>query len=194
MASQANKDTGAKGDSVTPPRARRSGVRLTKEERAAAQALFLQVFSSTAIVAAACKQAGISRNTVYEWLEKDEPFSFLYHQAELDAQDVVRAAIHRRAVEGVDEPVISQGKLVFITEEVTLEDGTKVLRQRPLTVKKYGDSVLLSMAKARLPEYREKVDLNVQGNMTHDYTGEFDTETAALGRELIRRLTAGRDN
>jgi hypothetical protein len=194
MAKQARKDTGAKADTVTPPRVRRHGQRLTKEERAAAQELFLQVFSSTAILTAACKQAGVSRNTVYEWLEKDEPFNLRYHQAELEAQDVVRAAIHRRGIEGVDEPVISQGRLVFINEEVTLEDGTKVVRQRPLTVKKYSDTVLLRMAGARLPEYREKLDLTMQGQVTHDHTGEFDTETAALGRELIRRLTAGRDN
>jgi hypothetical protein len=180
MATQANEDTAAQGGSATPPRARRSGQRLKADERKAAQDKFLLTFAATANVAASCLQAEIDRSTVYKWLEHDEPFTFRYHQAEQDALDVIRAAIQRRGIEGVEEHVLSQGKVVFING-------------KPLMQRRYSDACLLAMAKARVPEYREKVDLNVQGSVTHDYGQDFDPQTAGIARELVRRLTAGGD-
>lgn len=98
----------------------------------------------------ACKRANIHRSTFYAWLEQDERFSFEYHQAEADANDTLRAEIFRRAVQGVDEPLTSMGKLVK-------DDQGKVV-----TVRKYSDTLLIFLSKARMPEFREKQSEEVQ--------------------------------
>src|SRR5437660_1395509 len=140
-------------DSVTPTRARkrRSGQYMKAAERQQAQEAFLVSFAKYANVAAACKKVGISRNTVYQWQEHDESFALAYKQAELDAADVLRREAFRRAVVGWDEPVYQLGRLAG-------------------TVRKKSDAVLLAMLKARVPEYRDKVDINanIQGSVSHD--------------------------
>jgi len=62
------------------------------------------------------------------------------------ARDVVEAEVHRRGVEGVDEPVFYQGEKVA-------------------DVKKYSDSMLALRIKALAPEYRNKVE--VSGTVQH---------------------------
>jgi hypothetical protein len=110
------------------------------------QAAFLDAFAKTAIVLTSAQEAGISRRTVYEWLEHDEAFSLAFNQAKEDARDVLRAEIYRRAKEGWDEPVW----------------GPTALKG---TVRKYSDTLLIFHAKAMMPEYREKsqVDVNTYG-------------------------------
>ncbi len=145
---------------TTPQRTRRRGQRLTKQERAIAQEEFLKAFANTANVRAACMKAGINRNTVYQWAEHDENFSFAFKQAELDANDMIRGELFRRAVQGVDEPVVSVGKLVYVQDE-------KTKQMKPLTIKKYSDTLLALLAKARMPEFRDKstLDVNTKGSV-----------------------------
>ncbi len=57
---------------------------------------------------------------------------------------MIRAELFRRAVQGVEEPVVSAGKLVRNI------DGT------PLTVRKYSDALMAALAKARLAEFKDK--------------------------------------
>src|SRR5690348_12236367 len=92
-------------------RKRRPGQRMTKVERAQAQETFLKSFRNTANVRASCMAAGIDRTTIYAWLEKDEMFSLEYRQAELDANDMLRAEILQRATKGYEKPVVSMGKI-----------------------------------------------------------------------------------
>lgn len=143
-------------DSLTPPtRMRRSGQKLTKAERQQVQEKFLKSFAMTANVRAACMAAGISRTTVYEWQEKDETFSLRFKQAELDANDVIRAELFRRAVQGVEKPVVSMGKIVYTTDEKD--------KPKPLMERVYSDSLLALLAKARMPEFREKQQIEMSG-------------------------------
>lgn len=140
-------------DRMTPPRThkRRQGQRLTATERKETQAIFLQAFSMTANVRAACLKAKVSRNTVYQWAEHDETFSIEYKQAELDANDMVRAELFRRAVQGYDKPLVSVGKVVYD------KDG------KPMTERVYSDSLLSLLAKARLPEFKDKQHIEHTG-------------------------------
>lgn len=138
-------------------RKRRPGQRMTADERRATQEKFLKSFSMTANVRAACMAAGIDRTLVYQWAEHDEAFSLKFKQAELDANDVVRAELFRRAVQGVEEPVVSMGKLVYV------EDEKKKGQMKPLTVRKYSDQLLSLLAKARMPEFRDKQQVEMSG-------------------------------
>lgn len=118
---------------------------MTATQRKATQAAFLATFEQSANVTQACKAAGIDRSMVYLWLEHDAEFSMLYHQAEQIANDAIRAEIFRRGHDGWDEDVYSFGKF----------QGT---------VRKYSDTLLIFLAKARMPEFRDKSQLDVNTN------------------------------
>src|SRR6266705_2594723 len=71
----------------------RDGIPTPKKEdieREAIQAIFLESFKQTANISESCKDADINRSTFYDWLEKYEEFSILYHQAEQIANDRLR--------------------------------------------------------------------------------------------------------
>lgn len=137
---------------------RRNGQRMSAVERKATQEVFLQAFALTANVRAACMKAGIDRSTVYQWQEHDEFFSLRFKQAELDANDVIRAEMFRRAVQGVEKPMVSMGKVVYTTDE----QG----KPKPMMVREYSDSLLSLLAKARMPEFRDKQQVEVSGSLT----------------------------
>jgi hypothetical protein len=176
-------------DRSTPSRAiRRRGQHLTKEERVAIQEKFLKTFANNANVRAACFVAGINRSQVYRWQETDEQFSFRFKQAEADANDMLRAAAWKRGVEGVDKPVVSMGKQVRV-------DG------KPLMERVYSDNLLSLLMKARMPEFRDKsqVDATVSintpqaGNITlntKDMTDEELSLLHALGNSMRKREKA----
>ena|SRR5258708_5094294 len=127
------------------PKKRRSGQRMTPSQRKATQATFLATFEHSANVTQACRAANISREMIYQWLEHDEQFSILYHQAEQIANDAIRAEIFRRGHDGYDEPQFSAGKHMG-------------------NVRKYSDTLLIFLAKARMPEFRDKSQLDVNTN------------------------------
>lgn len=157
--------------------ARRHGQRFkSPEERQQAKDVFIKTFAQTANVLASCRASGVDRSTVDEWREHDVTFTVRYHTAERDAIDVLRAEAFRRAVQGVDEPLTSMGKIVMVKGD----DG----KERPLTVKKYSDSVLLALLKARAPEMKEsttKIDITSNGQTV----GQLDLTTLMTMRETM---------
>lgn len=165
----------AKPDNPTSTHTRvlpRRGGPLTDEERATAQETFLAAFARTANISQSAKRARVNRATVYEWLAKDELFKAAYEHADADAQDVLRKEAFRRAVVGVNEPLTNGQGLIYEMEVVLGKDGEPALddRGRPklrrgkiATVKKYSDGLLQAMLKARVPEYRDKKQVEVSG-------------------------------
>jgi hypothetical protein len=114
---------------------------MTDAQRALAQQRFLASFRAIGVISRAAVDAGVSRRSVYNWLERDQDFKDRFEDAEEDVRDEIREEIHRRAIEGVDEPVYQRGVLVG-------------------HVRKYSDAILLKMAAARLPEYRSLATSN----------------------------------
>lgn len=159
---------------------RRQGQRLTKEQRAAAQEKFLKSFSMTANVRAACMQAGIERSLVYYWQEHDPSFSLRFNVAEQEANDVIRAELFRRAVQGYEKPVTSVGKAVYD------KDG------KLLTERVYSDNLLSLLARARMPEFRDKqsVDLNANINGQMNSTNLISIDTRSLSTDQLAKLKA----
>jgi hypothetical protein len=155
-----------------PTRHRRQGQQLTPEEKAQAREKFLDAFAKTGNVSQSASYADVDRGTVYDWRNTDPVFAAKFADAELEANDVIRAEIHRRAIEGWEEPVVSAGKLVT-------------------HVRKYSDTLLTLLARARMPEFRDKLDVN--GNLT---VGAYrmieqasqDAETTQLASQLLTRL------
>lgn len=114
----------------------------TAAERAAAQDAFLASFATQANVTVAAAVAGVSRQSVYRW-RRAARFRERWLEAERQADDVIDREIHRRAIEGVEKPVHYKGRRVD-------------------TVREYSDTLLIFLAKARMPDkYRERVEVDI---------------------------------
>lgn len=97
--------------------------------------------------------AGVARSTVYNWQETDSAFAQQFAEATEDANDFIDDEIVRRAVHGYQEPVVSNGKLIYG------DDG------RPLTVTKYSDTLMQMLAKSRMPKYRDSQKIEHSGSL-----------------------------
>lgn len=98
---------------------------------------FLEKFAKSGNVSGACREVGISRQSIKIWLEKDPAFVEAYRLAEIEACDALEAEAHRRGAVGFTEPVFYQG----------VQCGE---------VRKYSDLLLMFLMKGRQPEkYRD---------------------------------------
>jgi hypothetical protein len=111
---------------------------LTDEQ---ARALFLEWLGQTANVSLSCQQAGIPRQTVYDWRSADQDFAMAWEKAHRLGSEAIEDEIVRRGVQGVEEPVFYQGQAVA-------------------SVRRYSDPLLLAAAKARLPHYRDRTQIS----------------------------------
>jgi len=103
--------------------------------------LFLEAFVKTGQKKKACEAVGISGAQPRRWAQSDELFQQEYERAKFVAAEILEDEAHRRAVEGVDEPVWYKG------EEVG-------------SVKKYSDTLLIFLLKGLKPEvYRERYEV-----------------------------------
>jgi hypothetical protein len=130
---------------------RRAGHKLNKGQTEEAQDKFLKAFANNGNVRAACLIAGVDRSTIHAWAEHFEEFNFSYNLAKEDVNDAIRGEIFRRGMFGEERFITSMGNVVY-------HEG------KPLTIKEKSDTLLMFHARARMPEYREKqqIDLNAQ--------------------------------
>lgn len=149
---------------------------MTSDQRKLAKSLFLDTLKRDPNVSLACDRAHISRQTAYQWKEKDEKFAEGWKDAVERTKDVARSALYQRGILGWDETVVSMGQVVYEMEPVLDDKGNQVYekgkpkmrRGSPMLQHKWSDSLAALYAKANLPEYKEKqpeIDLNVQINM-----------------------------
>ena len=129
------------------------------------QKAFLAAFRETGNVRLACEVAGVGRTSHYRWRDEDPAYREAFDVAKEDATDVLEAEAHRRAVEGIEEPVgWYKG-----------EAGG--------TVRRYSDNLLMFLLKGARPErYRERYD--VRGTLAH-------LDLRRLPDDLIERLAKG---
>lgn len=119
-------------------------MKLTPEKLTA----FCAVLADTGIVKRACEAIGVSRQTAYNWREDIPEFATAWDKAMRIGISALEDEAHRRAFEGVSEPVFHQG----------LECGS---------VKKYSDTLAIFLLKAHAPEkYRERHDVATTGSLS----------------------------
>lgn len=104
------------------------------------KATFLKFFSETGNATQAAEAAGFSRATAYRARHNDPDFAKAWDEAEERAADMLEAEARRRAVEGTERYVISQGKLV------NGPDG------KPLIERAYSDRLLEMLLRAHRPD------------------------------------------
>lgn len=162
------------GNKVTAnTRTWRIGGAMTAAQRKEAKDLFIEYLKRDHNISFACEYAGISRKTAYQWREKDSQFADQWEQAVDRAKDIARSSIYQRGILGWNETVVSMGQLVYEMEPVLDKDGNQVYeknkpkmrRGKPITLHKWSDSLAALYAKANLPEYKDKPQVNVNAQL-----------------------------
>lgn len=171
-----------------------------KEVNELAMLVFLSAVSEGATIGEAAHEAGVNRKTVYRWKESDAEFAEAWDESLEEGTELLEREAVRRAVHGVEEPVIYQGQLTPIYEhnpDGTLKmvetrernaKGRMVTAYKPvqavdadgnprfLTVRKPSDTLMIFMLKSRRPNtYRER------GSIEH---------TGAGGKPLVPAVAA----
>ena len=149
---------------------------MNAQERAEAQAAFLTAYARVGIIRQAAEMAGVNRATVLNWRASDPEFRAAFETADADACDVIRGEIHRRGVDGWDEPVYQGGEFVG-------------------TIRRYSDVLLRLLAQSKMPEFREKLDVTSDSQaigMAHAsiLTIINDPDAAALACDLLARIAS----
>jgi hypothetical protein len=115
----------------------------------ARQVRFLKALAETGSVATSAAVAGTSRTRVYELRKTDPAFASAWEDSEEIAADRLEEEARRRAIKGVEEPLVSSGKLVRD------ENG------QPITVTRYSDNLLLALLKAHRPRPERPMHLQM---------------------------------
>lgn len=119
------------------------------------QKKFLKAYGECGVVKYACQVARIHRSTFYDWRDRDENFKVCLPIFQEDAHDTLEYAAYEQGVVGVEEPVVSMGRVVMGDDE------------KPLTVRKYSPQLLITLLKANMPEkYREKQQVDMNANIS----------------------------
>jgi hypothetical protein len=98
--------------------------------------LFLATYLEMWSIAEAAKRSGVSRAAHYKRLERDPRYREAFEDLQETIRDTIRDEIRRRAIDGWDEPVIYREKKCD-------------------TIRKYSDRLLILLAKAHCPEFRD---------------------------------------
>lgn len=93
----------------------------------------------------ACSAAGVGRATAYEHKAADPEFAAAWEDAIEEAVEALETEARRRAIEGVEQPIVSGGEIIA-------------------TVQRYSDTLTIFLLKAHRPErYRDNVRLEHTG-------------------------------
>lgn len=113
-----------------------------------AKARYLELFSRSGQQSSCAYQVGVTTATIQAHTRKDPEFKAACGEALNRYRERIDGEIRRRGLEGVEEPVFFQGIVVG-------------------WLRKYSDQLLLAHAKRHVPEYRDRVqaDVNVTGGV-----------------------------
>lgn len=132
----------------------------TKATRQRARDAFLVELAQRGNVSVAAIAGGMSRNWYYDQRAADSEFAVAWDDALETAIDAMELEARRRAVEGVEKPLIGRvGKD---------QDGIIT------TVREYSDSLMALLLKAHRPEkYRERTDVQHSGKLEVEYVNDW---------------------
>jgi hypothetical protein len=102
------------------------------------QKKFLKAYGECGVVKYACQIAGIHRSTFYDWRERDENFKKCLPDVEADADDTLEFAAYQQSVEGMEEPAISAGQVVYEYEPLLDDGGNQIFDSKGKPDKKRG--------------------------------------------------------
>jgi hypothetical protein len=137
---------------------------------------FLHLLASEGVVSSAANLCGVHLATVYRERERNPEFGDAWKAALDVATDTMEREARRRAIEGVNEPVVYQGQLAYVAVDAKGEycppdaPGARLI---PLTVKKFSDTLLIFLLKGRRPEvFGDKATITHDGSLRTQSDGE----------------------
>jgi len=162
--------TAPRSDKPNASRARKAKPKAPPKSRRNWKPIFLIAFKEHGTVTAACEKAAIGRATAYE-ARSDKEFAEAWDQIEAETTDAMEREAYRRAVEGVEKPLVSAGKLVTTATE-------------------FSDGLMMFLLKARKPDtYRENVKVEATATVKHGQTLDLSKLTDGELAQL-EQLTA----
>lgn len=132
------------------------------------QSFLIALRTSGGTIAPAARATGIAPGTVYNLIKTDADFAAAVEEVQEECYDDMERELARRAVEGVEEPVVYQGQLAFRMEIGHDDEGKEVWRKKrdadgqpiPLTVNKRSDALLMFALKGyRKRKFAERTEL-----------------------------------
>jgi hypothetical protein len=136
------------------------------------KAAFIAKLSDYGVVRYACEQSGVARGLAYTWRDDDPEFAADWAEAIETATDAMEQEAIRRGVLGYEKPIYGKGKG---------DEGMVVVG----VVTEYSDRLLELMLKAnRGQKFRERVDVQTSGTVTHIAARDVMTELDELEREF----------
>ncbi len=130
---------------------------------------FLESYQQHGVIATACHAAKISFTTYRKELDVNPDFKQDCEDAYQFAVSVAEMELRRRAVHGVEEPVVFHGELMYMrdpaTGEYMLDDNFEKI---PFTINKKSDKLLETYMKANSRKY----GVSGRGNGLHAADGE----------------------
>lgn len=165
---------GARQDSERTPKKARARKKVDWRPR------FLAAFEEHVSVSEACRVADVARSNVYAERERDEAFAAAWSEIEERTTERMEREALRRGVDGWIER----------QEFAVNEDGEQV---PTLTVRKFSDTLLIFMLKARRPDtYRENVKHEHSGPEGGPIAAEITTvgakEAADAAHDFLARV------
>ena len=173
------------------PKPARSRQTRTIDKRAA----FLAAYGIAASIDAACKAAKIDRKQHYRWLKGDADYAARFRDVKTEAADALEDEAVERAMRGVYEPNVFQGRFIYPQEEVVTpavlgprggiveperREWRDVPGAMPFGIWRKSDTLLIHLLRGFMPE-------------KYGYRGQFELSGPAGGpMEIVERLNAGR--
>lgn len=148
---------------------------LTGFKRGRKARLFLvELRENGGFVGRACEAVKVSKPSVYAWRKRHSIFASAWDRVvELATEDLEKEC-RRRAYQGVEEPVFYQGEICG-------------------HIRKFSDTLLMFTIKARKPEYRDKITIDVN-KLDSDIERELAALTAGSQRSIIGEVESKADN
>lgn len=110
---------------------------------------FFDTLAATGSVTEACKAAGVSRTAVYVLRDKDEVFKGQWDVAAKLGADALEDEAVRRAMEGIDKPIVWQGEIM---QDTIVDNATGEVKSVPRTVKEFDNGLLKFLLAANKPD------------------------------------------
>jgi len=131
-----------------------------KERVAVKAAAFLAAIRVYPSITAAAHAAGISRESHYRNLERSGKYRTAFDRAYKQGIQALEDEAVRRALSGVQRPVLYHGKPVTVPIDPAKPRG----KRQVLMETEYSDTLMQMLLKAKKPdEYRERVTQEVSG-------------------------------
>jgi hypothetical protein len=128
------------------PAVRAPGQNFSRRDREKAKLDYIEAYQKFGLGWPACHAAGTTPQTINNWRRADPDFDQILTFVHEEWNDKIREEVYRRAVTGYPKEVVSNGRVVTITER--------------------SDILLMFLAKSRMPEFRENGAIASDGS-TH---------------------------